>query len=287
MLVKTSFNRLSAIFLSVSLISGAMLTSTATNAWSETLMEKIKKTGKVTVGTEAQLPPFEFIKDGKIVGYGKDILDYIVKDLKVQLVQLDLPWQGILPGVLAGKFDFVATSVGMREERVSKYAFTMPIAYGQDVALKRVADKSIKTVDDLKGKVAGTQLASSSEASAKGFDAKMKAAGGGFKEIKLYTSHPETYLALANGELDVVISGRELVSRLMRERPGLFEIVGPVADKVYTAWVTRPEDKDFRDYLNVKIKEMRDSGLLYELQKKWFESVMEVPDSGYLPPGAI
>ncbi len=253
----------------------------------ETLMEKIKRTGKVTVGTEAQLPPFEFIQDGKIVGYGKDILDYIVKDLKVELVQLDLPFQGILPGVLAGKFDFVATSVGMRAERVSRYAFTMPIAYGQDVALKRIVDKSLVTVDDLKGKIAGTQLASSSEMSAKAFDEKLKAKGGGFKEIKLFTSHPETYLALANGELDVAISSLELVSRLMRERPGLFEVVGPVADRQFSAWVTRPEDKDFRDYLNSKIKEMRDSGLLYEMQKKWFGRVMEVPDSGYLPPGAI
>jgi polar amino acid transport system substrate-binding protein len=40
-------------------------------------LKKIKGAGKIVVGTEAALPPFEFIKDGKIVGYGKDILDHI------------------------------------------------------------------------------------------------------------------------------------------------------------------------------------------------------------------
>ena len=96
-----------------------------TNIYSETTLEKIKRTGKATVGTEAAFPPFEFVEDGKIVGYGKDILDYIIADLGVELNQLDLPWQGILPGVLAGKFDFVATSVSVRAERAKKYAFTV------------------------------------------------------------------------------------------------------------------------------------------------------------------
>ena len=50
--------------------------------------------------------------------------------MKVELNQLDLPWQGILPGLLAKKFDLVATSVSVTEERVKKYAYTVPIAEG-------------------------------------------------------------------------------------------------------------------------------------------------------------
>ena len=57
-------------------------------ASAETTFEKIKRNGEVTVGTEAAFPPFEFVEDGKIVGYGKDILDTIVADLGVELNQL-------------------------------------------------------------------------------------------------------------------------------------------------------------------------------------------------------
>jgi polar amino acid transport system substrate-binding protein len=91
-------------------------------AVAETTLERIRRTKKMTVGTEAAFPPFEFVQDGKIVGYGKDILDAVVADLGVELTQLDLPFQGILPGLLAGKFDFVATSIGVTAERATKYA---------------------------------------------------------------------------------------------------------------------------------------------------------------------
>ena len=111
-------------------------------ALAETTLEKIKRTGELTVGTEAAFPPFEFVKDGKIVGYGSDILAEVVKELGVKkLNQLDLPWQGILPGVLAGKFDFVATTVGINAERAKRYAFTIPIADGTPYAMKRKGDK--------------------------------------------------------------------------------------------------------------------------------------------------
>ena len=76
----------------VSLILSLSVIFSGTSVYSETTFEKIKRTGKATVGTEAAFPPFEFVEDGKIVGYGKDILDYIIADLGVELNQLDLPW---------------------------------------------------------------------------------------------------------------------------------------------------------------------------------------------------
>lgn len=261
-----------------------LLVAAGMTAHAETTLEKIKQTGKVTVGTEAAFPPFEFVEDGKIVGYGKDILDYIIADLGVDLNQLDLPWQGILPGVLAGKFDFVATTVSVRPERVTKYAFTVPIAEGTTWTMKRAGDDSITSVKDLAGKVVGTQLSSGGEAAAKEFEATLE---GGYGELKLYTSYPETYLALANGEIDVVVQSLPNLAVVSKEQPGVFELVGPIGSLSYMGWVTRPEDLDLRDYLSSKILEMRDNGKLYELQDKWFGFKMEIPDEGYLPDGAI
>ena len=258
------------------------------SASAETTLEKIKRTGKTTVGTEAAFPPFEFIKDGKIVGYGKDILDYIIADLGGELNQLDLPWQGILPGVLAGKFDFVATSVSIRPERVVKYAYTVPIAEGTTWTMKRAGDDSMKSIDDLAGKVVGTQLASAGEATGKEFEAKLKEKGlGGYKELKLYTAYPETYLALANGEIDVVVQTLPNLAVVVKEHTGVFELLDAMTDKSYMCWVTRPEDTDLRDYISSQIIEMRDNGKLHELQDKWFGFRMDIPDSGFLPEGAL
>ena len=260
-------------------------------AFAETTLEKIKRTGELTVGTEAAFPPFEFVKDGKIVGYGSDILAEVVKELGVKkLNQLDLPWQGILPGVLAGKFDFVATTVGINAERAKRYAYTVPIADGVPYAMKRKGDKLAK-VEDLNGKVVATQLASSTEPVARALDAKLKAAGGtGFKELKLFTAFPESYLALANGEVDAVIQSLPSLAVLVKEKSDVFELMAPTPQEggfPYLAWVARPDDKDLRDAISAVIRKMRDDGRLAALQKKWFGFEMKIPDDGYLPPGAM
>ncbi|WP_040403630.1 MULTISPECIES: transporter substrate-binding domain-containing protein [unclassified Chelatococcus] len=276
-----------------SLLTGAVCVGLvfAWPAQAETTLEKIRRTGELTVGTEAAFPPFEFVKDGKIVGYGSDILAEVVKELGVRkLNQLDLPWQGILPGVLAGKFDFVATTVGINEERAKRYAYTMPIADGMPYAMKRKGD-AITKIEDLNGKVVGTQLASSTEPVARALDAKLKAAGGpGFKELKLFTAFPESYVALANGEIDAVIQSLPSLAVLVKEKPDVFELAMPTPKDggfTYLAWVTRPDDKELRDAISDVIRKMRDDGRLAALQEKWFGFAMTIPDEGYLPPGAM
>ncbi len=259
-------------------------------AFAEGTLDRIRKAGVVTVGTEAAFPPFEFVEDGKIVGYGSDILAEVVKALGVKLDQLDLPWQGILPGLLAGKFDFVATTVAINEERAKRYAYTMPIANGQPYAMKRKGD-TMTSAADLNGKVVGTQLASSLEPIARDYDAKMKAAGSkGFADLKLYTAFTESYVALANGEIDAVIQSLPSLAYIVKKQPDTFALLGPVEvghQYTYLCWVTRPDDLDLRAFLDDVIRKMRDDGRLYALQDKWFGFRMDIPDSGYLPPGAV
>jgi polar amino acid transport system substrate-binding protein len=155
--------------------------------------------------------------------------------------------------------------------------------------MKRKGDPMTKP-EDLNGKVVATQLASSTEPVAKALDAKLKAAGGsGFAELKLFTAFPESYVALANGEVDAVIQSLPSLAALVKEKPDTFELLAPTpmdGGYTYLAWVTRPEDKDLRDFISSVIRKMRDDGRLAELQQKWFGFEMAIPDSGYLPPGA-
>ncbi len=259
-------------------------------AWAETTLERIRRTGSLTVGTEAAYPPFEFVQEGKIVGYGSDLLAEVVKALGVKLVQLDLPWQGILPGVLAGKFDFVATTVGLNEERAKRYAFTLPIANGLPTLLKRKGDPMSKP-SDLNGKVVATQLASSTEPVAKRLDASLKAAGGtGFKNLRLFTAFPDCFVALASGEVDAVLQSLPSLSVLVKQQPETFALLGPAfpdGPPAYLAWVTRPDDLDLRDFINGVIRRLRDDGTIGQMQDKWFGLRMEIPNAGYLPTGAL
>jgi polar amino acid transport system substrate-binding protein len=248
----------------------------------------IRQSGKVTVGTEAAFPPFEFVQDGKIVGYDKDILDYVVASLGVKLDQVDTPWQGLFPGLLAGKFDFIASAMTMYDEPTRKFAFTMPVAEATVSLVKRKGDDSFKGASDLNGKVVATQTGTGAYKLLLELNDKLKAEGKPGFEVKGFTSAPEAFLALANNQADAAASLLPTILTLLKRRPGVYDIAGPLAAKrQYIGWVARPDDTALRDYLSAKIKELRDSGKLYQLQEKWFGFRMELPDTDYKAPGAI
>lgn len=252
------------------------------------LFAEIKKRGQVTVATEAAYYPFEFIDNGKIVGYDKDILDAIVKGWGIKLNQLDLPFAGILPGLLEKKYDFVATALLINPDRAKKYAFTMPIAQVKVGLLKRKGDPRVKGVDDLTGLVIGTGTPPAGPTVIfMHYNDDLKAKGKAMKEQKMFSAAPDEFVALANKQVDAVIESTPVLLGAMKKYPGAFELVGTLGSPFWVGWVTRPDNLDVRDALNSQIRKLRDSGELAKLQKKWFGYTMEIPDSGYLPPGAI
>jgi polar amino acid transport system substrate-binding protein len=214
--IPASFRLATLSWLSLAALALALQSATA----GETLA-KIRQSGKVTVGTEAAFPPFEFIREGKIVGYDKDILDSVVAGLGVQLEQIDVPWQGLFPGLLAGKFDFIASAMTMYDEPTRKFAFTMPVAEATVSLLRRKGDERIKSRDDLDGRTVATQLGTGAEKLLRELDAKLKAGGKQGFEIKSFTSAPEAFLALANNQADAAASLLPTMLTLMQRRPGI------------------------------------------------------------------
>ena len=102
----------------------------------------------------------------------------------------------------------------------------------------------------------------------------------------LFRSFPETYVALAAGQVDAIVIPSSSAAVLMRKSPGRYTSVGTLGSVTYLAWVTRPEDLRLRDFINSRIDELRASGRLRELQIKWFGAEMATPSAGYLPQGA-
>lgn len=92
--------RLSAPF-STSYLPALCAGLTPTTAASDLLAE-VKQKKAITIGTEAQFSPFEFVQDGKIVGYSADLLDTIMTELPgVAAKRQDVPFQAILAGLAA------------------------------------------------------------------------------------------------------------------------------------------------------------------------------------------
>ncbi|MEH3024033.1 MAG: transporter substrate-binding domain-containing protein [Pseudomonas oryzihabitans] len=246
------------------------------------LLQRVQQEKQITVATEARFAPFESVENGKIVGYGVDLMNYVLKDLPgVRVKQLDLPFQGILPGLDAGKFDFVVTSVTVNKSRFAQFAFTAPIAESTVALLKRAQDDTIQSLSDLNGKVVGSQSGSGQLQVLKDYDARLKANGQpGLKGIREYVSFDEAYADLALGRLDGVAQSLSNLGPLIKSRPGLFatldDMLGP---KTYYGWVGRKGEDSaglVKLFSEGIIRANRD-GTMKALQQKWFGFSMDVP----------
>lgn len=252
-------------------------------AQADDLLQRIKDKKEIVVATEARFAPFESVENGKIVGYGADLMHYVLDaDLPgVKVRQLDLPFQGILPGLDSAKFDFVVTSVTVNKARFEQFAFTVPIAESTVALLKRGDDNSLKSVSDLNGKIIGSQAGSGQLAVLQAFNAKLKAEGQpGLARIKEYVSFDEAYADLANGRLDGVAQSLSNLGPLMKARPGVFstlpEMVGPTT---YFGWVGRKgaDSATLVKLFSDGIARASADGTLKKLQDKWFGFGMTLP----------
>jgi polar amino acid transport system substrate-binding protein len=248
--------------------------------------EDIKAKGTAVVATEVAYPPFEFYQDGKIVGFDKDVLDAVIAGWGVKLDQLDVPFSGILAGLLQRKYDFVCTGLIMNPDRTSKYAFTMPVAAAPVVLVKRKDNAKFTSVDDLTGLRIGGPVPPSGPSNvltSYSKDLGDKAAAA----IVYFQSAPDEFLALANGQIDAAVETSLTVGDLIKKQPDSFVIVGSIGKPFYYGWAARPEDGGLRDAINAQIERLNKSGELGKLQEKWFGKKMDTPTSGYLPAGAL
>jgi polar amino acid transport system substrate-binding protein len=253
------------------------------------LLEEIKQRGTFVVATEARFPPFEFVEGGKIVGYSADMMERIMEELPgVSLEQLDLPWQGILPGLAAKRFDYVITSVTVTKERYDAYHLSLPIADATMAVIKRKGDDSIGSAQDVAGKVVGSQAGSAQLQALEALAAELEQAGTPVAEIRTYVDFGEAYADLAAGRLAAVVNSLPNQLEAARQRPDVFEVVLPTfGPKKYFSWAGRKDEESasLNTFMDEQIRRLNESGVLAELQRKWFGDVMELP-SAELPEPA-
>ena len=244
-------------------------------------LDEVKKRGTLMVGTEAAYVPYEFFKDGKIIGYDPDILDVIAPKLGVKAQFIDTQWSGIIPALYAKKFDVIVSAMTITKERAEKVLFSMPYADASNVILLRADEPGIKTAEDLSGKIVGVQLGSAAAGIIKVFADKLKAEGKpGYADVKQYEHYPEAYQDLLNKRVDAVVNSRSTLMVVMRDAPGKFKMLPGVSDiTAYFGMAFRKEDVSLRDFFNTQLAQMKQDGSLGKLQEKWFGGAMETPNA--------
>ena len=251
---------------------------------SSELLNQIKKRGYLLVATENDYPPFEFLVNGKPTGLFHELLDRLRKVVPFEIRQEILPWQGILPGVVEGKYDLALTAVGITDERAKLLDFTSPIAESTIAYIKRKDDSSIKTLRDLSGKILGAQQGGVSLAAVPDLAAKLKQQGGTIGQIKQYRGFAEAYQDLLSGRNSAVLHNIVSLSVLVAEKPAIFELGDRVDRKSYAGWAVKKGNQALLDLLNRFLSSLREQGELKLLQEKWLKISFEnLPTQPLLP----
>ena len=244
-------------------------------------LDEVKHRGTLAIGTEAAYVPYEFFKDGKIIGYDPDIADLMVPKVGAKAQFIDTAWSGIIPALYAKKFDCIISAMTITKERADKVLFSMPYADASNVILLRANEDRIKTADDLSGKIVGVQLGSAAAGIIKLFEAKLKAAAKpGYADVKQYEHYPEAYQDLLNRRIDAVVNSRSTMMVVMRDAPGKFKMLAGISDiAAYFGMAFRKQDTALRDFVDTQLAAMKQDGTLGKLQQKWFGGMMQTPNT--------
>jgi polar amino acid transport system substrate-binding protein len=225
----------------------------------------------VRIGTEGAYPPFNFIdQSGKLAGFDIDIGLALCEKMQVKCELVAQDWDGIIPALVAGKYDVIIASMFITEERKKVVSFTDPY-YAAAMTHVVAKGSNIKEFTDkaLAGKAVGAQ---SSTTQAEYIQKTYPSA-----DIRLYKTQDEANLDMANGRLDVMVGDViPLLDWTTKTEDGkCCELTGaPITDKAFVGegvgMAVRKEDNELREKLNKALADILADGTYKKINDKYF-----------------
>ncbi len=227
----------------------------------------VKKKGFFVLGLDDQFPPMGFREKGsnEIVGFDIDLAKEVAKRLGIKLQIKPVEWKGVVLSLKKGDIDLIWNGMTITPEREKQIAFSKPYLDNKQIIVVK-KDSSIASKADLKGKIVGLQLGSSSE---KALDSEPKVAKS-LKEVKKYSNNVLALLDLASGRVDAVIVD-EIVGRYYISKKGnIYKVLNDDFGREKYGIGFRQEDKSFVHAVNGALKDIKKDGTGAKISKKWF-----------------
>ncbi|MGO4439807.1 transporter substrate-binding domain-containing protein [Rhizobium sp. RAF56] len=162
---------------------------------------------EITIATEGAYPPFNFTKsDGTLAGLDVDMANALCDAMKAKCKIVSQDWDGMIPALMAKKFDAIIASMSITEERKQKIDFTNKY-YTTPLAVIVPKDSKLTGVSaaDMKSKAVGAQGSTTQGNYA------TDVYGKGGADVKLYPTQDEATADLQNGRIDALISDKFVV----------------------------------------------------------------------------
>jgi lysine-arginine-ornithine-binding protein len=217
----------------------------------------------IKIATEGAYPPFNN-KDaaGNLVGFDVDIAKALCAEMKATCEIVAQDWDGIIPGLVAKKYDAIIASMSITDERKKTVDFTDRY-YSNHLRVMAKKGSGISKNSDLAGKTVGAQRAT---VAATWAEDNM----GRNATVKLYDTQTAAYADLEAGRLDAIISDVYPAFDWLTQNTD-YEFVGEKIDiNDLIGIAVRKGEDDLKAKFNAALKAIRENGTYAAVNKKYF-----------------
>ncbi len=218
----------------------------------------------IRIATEGAYPPFNYTNsDGSIAGYDVDVANALCAQMQAECEIVAQDWDGIIPGLLAQKYDAVVAGMSITPERQEKVDFTEPYFANTMVWLTDTEGSfDPKTIQNLtlggqRSTTPGAYLQENYE-------------GKNGNTIQLYDSYDNAYLDLKSGRSDAVLAEKVSAKSWLADNPEGFGIVGDEIDNDDNIAIAVRKGDSLKEAFNKALSEIRSNGELARLEQENF-----------------
>jgi len=233
-------------------------------------LDRIVATKVLRVGTNPGYAPFEMIDtNGNMIGFDMDVARYVAAQMgngvRVEFQTSD--WDPIIANLNAGKFDLILSGMTRTPQRALRCEFTDPyFETGQALLVNRAKWKSAGKLGvkdfDRHSVVVATRLGTTGEIAARKVFHNAT--------IKTFENESDAALEVDSGRADLMVYDQPYIAiRAQESQERTFAILAPFT-KEYLSIAVKKGDTELRDWLNLAIFELRQSGTWDSLYDAWF-----------------
>ncbi len=216
-------------------------------------------------GIDANYPPFAYVdKKGVPSGFDVEAMDWVAKEIGMDVSHQPIEWSGIIQSLLTKKIDIIASGMSITEERAKKVSFTNPYWVVKHVMV--VKKDSGLTVDEI---LNGDYLIGVQQGTPDAKWLKEEKAKKNYKyTLRYYNSSPLAVEDILNGRITAAAMDDAPAKDAASKKE--VKVLGTYGkDAVDFGYAVRKGDKELLDKVNAALDKLKASPKWDELIKKY------------------
>ncbi|UYP20225.1 ABC transporter substrate-binding protein [Rhodococcus sp. Z13] len=227
----------------------------------------LARAGEVTFCTDPEYPPMEYYAEGDTgtpIGFDSDGAKALAELWGVEAKWQITAFDGLMPGLQAGRCDILWTALYMSPERLEVADATAFLETGPGLIV-RSGDTSITSSEDLAGKTVAVQGGGSNELTIKALSDELEAQGLPGITVQAYPKTAETVAAVTNGKADALIETDVAVVEMVNKSGGALEAVPDIFPADTKFGVFTKKDSPLSPAVADGIRTLVENGTLQEI----------------------